>query len=132
MSLIKNIVFFIWGLPQNIIGLALMIYYKGAGFKVVKYKDAFVTITRHKNIGGVSLGQFIFLFSDFGERENFVIRHEYGHTRQSHILGPLYLLVIGISSFIWARYFRDYRIVNNVDYYSFWPEKWANKLGENS
>ena len=132
MSLIKNVGFFIWGLPQNIIGLVLMIYYKGAGFKLTKYKDAYLMITKHKNIGGVSLGQFIFLFSDFGEREEFVIRHEYGHTKQSHLLGPLYLLVIGVPSFIWARYFKDYRKKYNVDYYSFWPERWANKLGGNS
>lgn len=30
------------------------------------------------------------------------LRHELGHTRQSKILGPLYLLVIGLPSLIHA------------------------------
>jgi hypothetical protein len=132
MSLIKNIWFFLWGLPQNIIGFVMMMYFKGAGFRVQKYNDAFLIVMRNQNIGAVSLGQFIFIFSNYQEREQFVIRHEYGHTKQSHLLGPLYLLVIGVPSFIWARYFKDYRKKYNVDYYSFWPERWANKLGGNS
>jgi len=78
----------------------MMMYFKGVGFKVQKYNDAYLITTGHKNIGAVSLGQFIFLFSDFREREEFVIRHEYGHTKQSHLLGPLYLLIIGVPSFI--------------------------------
>ena len=57
------------------------------------------------------------------------ISHEYGHTIQSHKLGPLYLLVIALPSMIWAGCFENYRIKHNIDYYSFYTEVSADKLG---
>ena len=54
--------------------------------------------------------------------------HEYGHSIQSKILGPLYLLVIGLPSIIWAGLFEKYRNKHKISYYSFFTEKWANKL----
>ena len=57
------------------------------------------------------------------------IKHEYGHTLQSKILGPLYLFVIGLPSLIWAGCFEDYRKENKISYYDFYTEKWADKLG---
>lgn len=60
-----------------------------------------------------------------------VLVHEYGHTIQSMILGPLYLFVIGIPSCIWAftPYFQKLRSKGKYSYYDFYPEKWANYLG---
>ena len=58
------------------------------------------------------------------------IRHERGHQIQSFILGPLYLLIIGLPSIIWCRCFENYRKTNDISYYSFYTEKWANKLGK--
>jgi hypothetical protein len=57
------------------------------------------------------------------------IAHEYGHTIQSHKLGLVYLLVIGLPSLIWAGCFEKYRKKHGVSYYSFYTEKWADKLG---
>ena len=57
------------------------------------------------------------------------IKHEYGHTMQSRKLGPLYLLVIGLPSIIWAGCFEGYRKKHGVDYDDFYTEAWANKLG---
>ena len=61
-----------------------------------------------------------------------VIKHECGHVKQSKILGPLYLLVIGIPSILHAwlnKYIRmlleEWRAYN---YYHFYTEKWANKF----
>lgn len=117
------IINFTWCLPQNIIGL---IY-----FLVVKIKKqselslmvganiiVFTTMVR----GGVSLGRYIFLSN--GSSFNSV-KHECGHTWQSYILGPLYLLVIGIPSILWNRFFCKHP----EKYYTFWTEKWADKLG---
>ncbi len=58
--------------------------------------------------------------------------HEYGHTVQSLILGPLYLIIMGIPSTLWgflpnlARKRRE----QGISYFSFFTEKWANYLGE--
>ena len=59
-----------------------------------------------------------------------LIKHEYGHTIQSKYLGWLYLPVIALPSLIWAGFFGWYREDNGIDYYDFYTEKWANKLGE--
>lgn len=61
-----------------------------------------------------------------------VLVHEYGHTIQSVILGPLYLIVISIPSGLWCNLSQaaEYRRKNKVSYYAFYPEKWADHLGE--
>ena len=56
-------------------------------------------------------------------------KHEYGHYQQSLRLGWLWIFVIGIPSLIWAGCFQKYRRKNKISYYSFYTEKWANKLG---
>jgi hypothetical protein len=88
--------------------------------------------------GGMSLSNHIFVnrkrFADF-DMENFSISqrnhifHEYGHTRQSHLLGPLYLIVIALPSLIWAGCFDEYRARHNISYYKLYTESWADKLG---
>lgn len=35
------------------------------------------------------------------------IKHEYGHQLQSYILGPLYLLIIGLPSGLWCWFVQD-------------------------
>ena len=61
-------------------------------------------------------------------------QHERGHRVQSRILGPLYLLVVGIPSVVRNLIFRvkqrKYPLYKLVKwYYSGYPEKWADKLG---
>ena len=58
--------------------------------------------------------------------------HEYGHTIQSLILGPLYLLVMGIPSTLWGFLPNPAkkRKEEKISYFSFFTEKWANNLGE--
>ncbi len=55
--------------------------------------------------------------------------HEYGHSIQSLVLGPLYFIIIGIPSALWANLGRDFRKRNHVDYSAFYPEKYADRLG---
>ena len=128
MKKISFIFWFIWGLPQNLIGL-FMYFMQGSWVLKRKYKDSIVSVRGDSRKGAVSLGQFIFLFSNYGERTDTIIKHEYGHTIQSKILGPLYLIVIGLPSLIWNIGFEKYRRKHNISYYSFWTERWANKLG---
>ena len=120
----------VWGLPQNIIGFILVLYFHYyKGYEMYKYKDAWVIQYGKSRAGAVSLGQFIFLWSNYTNKQQ-IIKHEYGHTRQSHLLGPLYLLVIGVPSFVWNVFFQNYRIKNKVSYYDFWVESWADRLGK--
>lgn len=75
---------------------------------------------------GLTLGKYIFVPN---LSETTLIMHETGHYRQSLKLGIFYLFVIGIPSVIWFRCFEKYRVKNQIDYYSFYTEKWADKLG---
>lgn len=121
--MINKILHFIWGLPQNIIGgIMYLILRRKNPHK--KYKNAYVC--KMPWGGGVSLGMFIFASNIDWEP---TIMHEYGHTRQSMFLGPLYLLVIGLPSIIWAGCFDNYRQKHNKSYYDFYTESWADKLG---
>lgn len=83
--------------------------------------------------GSLSLGMFIFLDIRNDRPENAaekaLLAHEYGHTVQSLMLGPLYLLVIGLPSVIWAGCFGKYRRRTRCPYDKAYPEKWANLLG---
>ena len=105
------------------------------------YRGAIVT--ERKDPLSVSLGLFVFTSAnprkdkrtenkipdeEIGKR---LLVHEYGHTIQSLILGPLYLIVIGIPSTFWE-FLPYYRAKRNsgVSYFSFFTEKSANYLGE--
>ena len=66
-----------------------------------------------------------------GVNRNLLV-HEYGHTVQSLILGPFYLVVVGLPSVVWAKAptLVKSRRRKHVSYYSFGPERFANWLGE--
>ena len=112
-----------WGFPQTLIGSAVyLVHRKDRHFN---YKGACVT-EWDKN-AGLSLGKFVFI----PKREDPLIDHEYGHTLQSLILGPVYLLLVGAPSVIWHRHphFIDKRKKTGRSYYSPVFEKSANRLG---
>lgn len=94
-----------------------------------------VKLYRWKLKSGLSLSGRIFIPFNFDEKEQQqryyqdYVKHEYGHTIQSKYLGPLYLLVIGLPSIIWAGCFDSYREKHNKSYYDFYTESWADKLG---
>ena len=129
-----------WGLPQTLLGLLVfLLHLRDAHFL---YHGA--VITRWSGASSVSLGLFVFVsaspvFSHPPEnappQEQLAQRllvHEYGHTIQSLILGPLYLIVIGIPSTLWEflPYYHNKRQAEGRSYFSFFTEKWADRLGE--
>jgi hypothetical protein len=84
---------------------------------------------------GGSLGVGMFLFIGKCRSENIrkqVIVHEFGHSVQSLILGPLFLLIMGFPSFLWCNlpWCEKLRKEKGVSYYSFYPESTANALGK--
>lgn len=116
---------FFWQLPQTIVALIYFLYlrYKDEILDTCTFQGAIVFIKK-ESYGSITLGNHIFLSY---KATDTTVRHEWGHTRQSLILGPLYLIVIGIPSIIWAATHRA--IAPNTDYFNFFTEKWANKLG---
>lgn len=126
---IKNLILFIWQLPQHIVAL---IYF---GYLVMMCKDLGVD-SRYKQAivipcvmrGAVTLGNYIFVGLNSEYRKT--VKHELGHTIQSKILGPLYLIVIGIPSITYCGLRRLFSSLRKKNYYDFYTEKWANNLSE--
>jgi hypothetical protein len=123
MIKVIEILKYLWQLPQNVVAIFYYLYLIGQEslITVGKYKDTMV-YTRN-GYGSVTLGNYIFLSPIAPES---TLLHEYGHTRQSLRLGPLYLIIIGIPSILWAATHKW--IAPNKSYYDFYTEKWANKL----
>lgn len=109
-----------WCLPQQIAGLILKIITKAR-----KKGDHYEYDVKS---GSISLGTYVFLCPAHWHDEE-TLKHEKGHTKQSYILGWLYLIIIGLPSLIWCNCCDEYRRKHKVSYYSFYTERWANKLG---
>lgn len=120
-----------WGLPVNLVGFIIYLICKLLGRKSEKFGYSWITYLPW-NQGGLSMGLFIFMKGDHpSEMWTYNTRiHEYGHTWQCLLLGPLYYIVIAIPSAVWCNFFEGYRKKNNVSYYVFYPEKWANAWGQ--
>lgn len=114
-----QIFYIIWQLPQILVALVMLPF---LGKKTLIRKENYCWVYGcEKMRGGISLGCFIFL-SQYNSKKEEVIRHELGHVKQSHILGWLYLIAIGLPSILWATFNGD------RCYYSFYTENWSNKL----
>ena len=122
LNYILSALFLIWELPQNIIGEILAFYYGGGTsfYRTGRYNRVAV-VSSDRMRGGISLGNIIILPEFFSEK---TLKHELGHCKHSLYFGWLYLPVIGLPSIIHAALHRK------GDYYHFWTEKLANRLGE--
>ena len=125
-DLIKRIALWLWQLPQNLIALLLYnilgywSYYGG------KYRDNYIIVCKAA-LSSFALGDYMFLTPFSNER---AMDHELGHCRQSEILGPLYIPIIAVPSLLNNLYDRLLTLIGKeYDYFSFYTEKWANKLG---
>ena len=124
MNLLIRSLLFLWQLPQNIAGLGLLAFAKLA--RMHKGTTDGVHVLRRFWAGGVCLGEFVFVH-EYCDRDD-VRRHELGHRRQSRMLGPLYLLVVGIPSAILCTAARFSPYISRT-YDDHFPENWANRLG---
>lgn len=122
----KDIILYIWQLPQNLLGLVLIAWYNGRITDKVWYNDRRYYVVSYMAGGGVSLGNYVIMRNSPFGTDWTAWQHEYGHTRQSFYLGPLYLLVIGLPSVLWLLWHRAHR---KRSYYWFYTERWADKLG---
>lgn len=125
---------YIWQLPQNLCGLI---------WKRIKKDDVIVEVENYVAIlvgakvylmkagGGVTLGKYIFISQTYKDQST-VILHECGHVKQSKMLGPLYLIIIGIPSILHA-WLNDYIGCckkSEKGYSHFFSEQWADRLAE--
>lgn len=115
-----SLLLFLWCLPQNITGLLVRIVTRAR--KMGNHYEYTI------RLGSISLGEYIFLAPAHWNNER-ILAHEMGHQKQSKLLGWLYLPVVAIPSIIWAGCFKNYRKKHNINYYDFYTEKWADKLG---
>jgi len=125
-----------WGLPQTLVGAFVFLW----KFRYPHYTFHGAIVTRWNRGDSVSLGMFLFVAADpprdpeHPKRPTWrrTLVHEYGHSVQSLVLGPLYLFVIGLPSFLWAGlpYFSRRRRRKSISYFDFYPERWANAWGE--
>lgn len=107
----KSLILYLWELPQNLLGLLLVVYFQAEKKDNYWFSKGIVS--------AISLGNYIITRKE----DDDTIKHEQGHQKQSRILGWLYLVVIGLHSILWAIFH------GKRDYYSFYTERWADKLG---
>lgn len=125
IHILTFIALFIWQLPQCIVALLMMPFL--GKLTLVSYDNYCFAFKATNMSGGISLGVFVFL-SEYSSKSDTTLAHEQvGHVKQSHYLGWLYLIVIGLPSIIWAGI---YKYLGYKNYYSFYTEKWANKLAK--
>ncbi len=136
MKTLRKILFYFWqftyALIQNLIGIGMLIVYKAKGSRSEWYHHALITYIERKNFGGVSLGMFIFINKNkTGDDLHDTKIHEYGHTVQSLILGPVWLFVIALPSMIWCGLPALCRLrrEKNISYYWLYCEGWSNLCG---
>ena len=137
LNIIKEIALWIWQLPQNIVGLIVLVI---MGYeKVLTAENGNKVYFSTSMPGGISLGKYSIIskyyirshMTDKAILDLDVTRHEaLGHGTQSRYLGPLYLPVVGLQSIIWAWIYpcKAFPYSKN-GYYRFWTESWADKLG---
>jgi hypothetical protein len=124
--MVRKLLLWSWCLPQSLLGLLVYSYFKLFDRTTVRAEFKEVMIVLNSSIS-CSLGRYIFI-TNIREKS---LLHEYGHTMQGYIFGPLYLPMVGLPSLIFAvislknkefakRYFERY------------PEKWADRLVNNA
>lgn len=99
-----------WGIPQTLLGFIVFLI----NIKNKHYFYHGAIITERNAPSSVSLGLFVFTTTNpmkdkrvenripDKELSRRLLVHEYGHTIQSLIFGPLYLIVMGIPSTLWG------------------------------
>lgn len=127
----KKILMYIWQLPQNLLGLLMLIYFRAIDRRISEFRtNGILVCFSYSMRGGISLGRYIFLSSIYCGKtcEDKTVSHEYGHCLQSQMLGWLYLPIVGLPSLIHAWQY-EYNYMDPDGYYRYWCEAWADRLG---
>ena len=134
MSVIRKGLSLAWEAPQTALGAA-MLAAEAARKRIVKIEVEDGRLVVESKGTGISLGHVVFWSRESSRWHDLDMRnraHELGHTKQSRMLGWLYLPVIGLPSISRAVYALLYRELTGKQwtrYYDGYPEKWADRLG---
>jgi hypothetical protein len=134
MSLLGQAVSLVWEGPQTALG-ALVLAVEAARRRIVQVEVEAGRLVVESKGTGISLGHIVFWSRENSRWHDLDLRnraHELGHTRQSRMLGWLYLPVVGLPSISRAAYALVYREVTGRQwshYYDGYPENWADRLG---
>lgn len=116
----------IWQLPQVLVGVILYFCLKIETIEYTNKKTGTTVLwIPTKWQACWSLGPFVFAHYDSLQD---TLNHETGHTIQSVILGPVYLLVVALPS-VFLFWWRRLGNKSYEWYMNHYPENWANKLG---
>ena len=123
--MVRKILLYLWQLPQNLLGLIVIVFTRAI---LLENEQCWYTSVSEF---GVSLGHYIIFGKGFNHND---LQHERGHQTQSMYLGWLYLIVIGLPSFlgnIWDRLAHTkWQAVRRHKWYYAQPwEAWADRLG---
>lgn len=130
----KDVLLWLWQLPQNLIGLLLSLCSKERELKFAKDGEIVELFYMPLFGSGVSLGNYIVFDTmyytplKYSKEKINDVNHEHGHQKQSRILGPFYFIVIGIPSLIGNLIDRIFHMGSEWYYKQPW-EAWADKLG---
>ena len=114
-----------WGLPQTLLGLLVLL----AHWDCRREEHRGAVAVRWGRPTGLSLGMFLFLPPS---EDRWYLLHEYGHSLQSLLLGPLYLPLVALPSVFWCRFppLRRLWTSGRVAYDAVYPENWATAWGK--
>lgn len=143
LKILKKILLIIvnmtWCLPQNLLGFLIYLFALMTGNIISKHDYEFIKhdgttrsisyFTWKHPTGCMSLGEFRFLCKMSINDVDYYLRHEYGHTLQSYILGPFYLIVIALPSILWCSWLSNWKCFVDKDYDWFYTEQWASNIG---
>lgn len=128
-----------WGILQTLLGFIVFCF----NIKEEHFSYHGAVITKWKLQSSVSLGLFVFVakeercypeqgITSKDEAAKRLLVHEYGHTIQSLLSGPLYLIVFGLPSMLWGFLpnCHEKRKTKGISYFDFFTESGANRLGE--
>ena len=108
----------IWQLPQLLVAVVMLPFI--GKLRLVKQSKFTFCFEASKMKGGISLGSFAYVDPNMARRPEIISHEADGHVIDSYILGPLYLIIIGIPSLLHA----NFNLTKN--YYDFYTEKLAN------
>ena len=117
-------ILFLWQLPQNLVALGILLFSKK--IRVIGYRHYCLVLEARlpKGAGGISLGNFAIVCPECSSDKR-IIRHEAdGHTVDSKIFDPLYLLVIGLPSAQHLMWYNHHGTGKN--HHDFYTERWAD------
>lgn len=121
-----------WGGIVTWIGAIMTLGLMLVGYKPQRYGPCVYTAVG-SNWGGFEMGAFFFCDNSPSDDTK---SHEYGHSLQTLILGPLMPFIVSIPSAI-RYWYREYlyrvkkiKYSDMPDYDSMWFEGWATKWGQ--